>query len=79
MTEHELTARKIRIGAFVLLVVLFFVLAGCVKRAETDSAVDMAVYTDNLTGCQYIGWEAGNTITPRLNRDGKQICREVQP
>ena len=37
----------------------------------------MQLYTDSLTGCQYL--EAGmiGGITPRLDRDGKHICIPV--
>lgn len=33
----------------------------------------MSVYVDDLTGCQYLRTYKGG-ITPRLNKDGKQIC-----
>ena len=33
----------------------------------------MFVYVDDLTGCQYLRTYKGG-ITPRLNKDGKQIC-----
>ncbi len=33
------------------------------------------LYTDHLTGCQYLqAGLLGGGITPRLGRDGKQIC-----
>jgi hypothetical protein len=33
----------------------------------------MDVYTDHLTGCQYLShW----SLTPRMGADGKQICRK---
>lgn len=36
----------------------------------------MKLYIDNMTGCHYL--EAGmiGGITPRLDRNGKQICDE---
>ena len=34
----------------------------------------MALYTDHLTGCQYVGKPFGG-ITPRLRADGKQLCK----
>lgn len=34
---------------------------------------DMSVKTDYLTGCQYLVTFWGG-ITPRLDKDGKQIC-----
>lgn len=33
-------------------------------------------YTDALSGCQYLG--AGGSLTPRLGRDGHQICGAQQ-
>jgi Family of unknown function (DUF6440) len=34
----------------------------------------MEVYTDHLTGCQYLShW----SLTPRMGADGKQICKKV--
>jgi len=31
-------------------------------------------YSDHLTGCEYLADREGS-ITPRLGRDGKQVCR----
>jgi hypothetical protein len=34
------------------------------------------ILRDNENGCQYIVYNAtGVAITPRMNRDGKQICK----
>ncbi len=38
----------------------------------------MALHTDHLTGCQYLGKPFGG-ITPRLGPDGKQICKGGTP
>lgn len=37
----------------------------------------MGVYRDALTGCEYLGRISffSTAITPRMNREGKQICR----
>lgn len=37
----------------------------------------MRIYTDNLTGCQYLARPSGS-LTPRLLRDGKQVCVKEQ-
>ncbi len=42
--------------------------------ASSDDRCGLAVYTDNLTGLQYLGTPGGG-ITPRLNADGKQVRR----
>jgi len=34
----------------------------------------MEVYTDHLTGCQYL---YRYSLTPRMGADGKQICKKV--
>jgi len=35
----------------------------------------MVVYTDHLTGCQYLsGSGLGQALTPRLDREGSHIC-----
>ncbi len=42
----------------------------------------MAVHRDALTGCEYLRLPApfgGGTLTPRLDVDGKQICRRAVP
>lgn len=58
-------------------------LAACGERAPgtsdlshddsdpTGGSSGMMVYTDNLTGCQYLGHDS---LTPRMGNDGKQIC-----
>lgn len=33
----------------------------------------LRLHTDNLTGCQYLSAPSAG-LTPRLNRDGKQLC-----
>jgi hypothetical protein len=39
---------------------------------------DLSIRIDALTGCQYLsaGWRGG--LTPRLDRDGHQICGASQ-
>ena len=33
----------------------------------------MSLYTDNATGCQYVGGIF--SVTPRMDADGKQLCK----
>lgn len=40
-----------------------------------DGRSGMQLYTDALTGCQYLGKPAGG-LTPRLDRNGQHICIE---
>ena len=42
-----------------------------------DGRSGMALYTDALTGCQYLGTGWGG-LTPRLYSDGVQVCVEVE-
>ncbi len=47
-------------------------------RDETDTPDErsgMALYIDHGTGCQYVKAGIFGGLTPRLGRDGKQICR----
>lgn len=49
---------------------------GCSVKDSTDppdGVSGIAPYTDNLTGCQYLGYGLGG-LTPRMGPDGKQIC-----
>lgn len=45
---------------------------------DTDSPTrrsGMGIYTDNRTGCQYLGrYQLG--LTPRLDAEGKIICKK---
>lgn len=55
-------------------------LAGCGPRDDSDppgGRSGFSVYRDNLTGCEYIGWDTlwGKAITPRMGVDGRQVCR----
>lgn len=47
------------------------------KRDSTDTKTErsgMALYTDALTGCQYLS--AGGGLTPRIDSDGEPVCNE---
>lgn len=63
-----------------IVALLSIALAACSKRDNSDPPEGRSgfeVFTDSLTGCQYIGWgdgAQGKAITPRMNADGKQIC-----
>lgn len=62
------------------LALLFVAMVLISKFAITKDSTDpengvsgMALYTDAMTGCQYLSAPFGNLI-PRLDRNGKQIC-----
>jgi len=57
-------------------------LTGCVRNSADDTdgpnkRSGLSLYTDHLTGCQYVGWHDsyGAAIYPRLDGDGKQVCK----
>jgi PBP1b-binding outer membrane lipoprotein LpoB len=58
-------------------------LAGCMAD-DDDTAVSqkdangqktgLVIFTDAATGCQYVRTLRRDGITPRMGKDGKQIC-----
>ena len=66
--------------AFLLIVFAGYMVASLLDKNlpkdDTDSPDGrngMVLLTDHLTGCQYL--RAGGGVTPRMDRNGKQICR----
>ena len=65
-----------------IILLLYFVLNGIFSffsigfdstdNKETGTRSGLILYTDNLTGCQYLG--AGDSLIPRINSDGEHIC-----
>lgn len=54
------------------------VFSGCLSNDSDPSPSvpsGLTVRQDALTGCEYL--EAGHGITPRMDADGKQVCRKV--
>lgn len=68
---------------WLFLAVLCFVLSDCITFFEHDDSdpphghSGMGIKRDELTGCEYLtrGALFGAAITPRMDKDGKQICR----
>lgn len=68
-----------------LLIALFIsatilALTGCAPHDDSDppeGRSGMTPRTDALTGCQYLtyGTVYGASITPRMDRSGKQVCK----
>lgn len=45
------------------------------RQPSTNSWLNPTVYTDPLTGCQYLTYDdARSSMTPRLDRNGHIIC-----
>lgn len=60
-------------------VVALIILTVDFPKDSTDSVEarsGLSLYTDYSTGCQYVS--AGGGITPRMGKDGKQICGKDQ-
>jgi hypothetical protein len=65
------------------LIAISLALSGCFKKSEKvdqgvssgiqESAYDLVLYIDRMTGCHYISGVHG--LTPRLQPDGKHYCR----
>ncbi len=64
-------------GLGLILLIMLVVCWGRTGRDDSDGKErsGLIVYTDNLTGCQYLGTVVG-AITPRLDKDGKIVCRK---
>lgn len=77
--------REFRLDLCVVLILLFlwgvgvdFMKIGLDTTDTSDGARSgMDLRTDHGTGCQYLE-STGGGLTPRLGRDGKQVC-EVTP
>lgn len=51
---------------------------GPVQKDDTDppnGRSGLTLYTDNLTGCQYLAIHYNSGLTPRMGKDGKQVCQ----
>lgn len=63
-----------------LLCAMFLGLVTSPSHDDTDPPSGhsgMTLYTDQRTGCQYMGTGFGG-LTPRMSQDGKQICEVKQ-
>jgi hypothetical protein len=70
------------------ILILAVLLTGCARNAHDDTdppdgMSGMDLFTDNATGCQYLGYGAssnGKALTPRIASDGKSHmgCREAR-
>ena len=70
------------VKAVILILAVLF--AGCTRVDYSDDSDDrlselksgMVPRTDFLTGCQYL--TVGEAITPRMDANGKQICKKKE-
>ncbi len=77
--SNALTNLKNILG-FILLVAAAVVISWRLYRLTApENWLKYHTYTDPETGCQYLktsgGVLGGESMTPRLDRDGKQICQ----
>lgn len=50
-------------------------LCGCAKAQEDLDRAPFKVYTGPETGCEYVRPWGYAGIAPRMDRDGKQVCK----
>ncbi len=51
--------------------------SGGMGNVASDRSGRIRIYTDPVTRCQYLAfsdYKAGGGITPRMRRDGTQVC-----
>lgn len=78
-TYRDPWARWAKIIFAIVVCATLLSLAGCGLRHQDDSdppdgSSGIKPRTDALTGCQYLTYPAGG-ITPRMDRNGKQVCK----
>lgn len=63
----------------VIVVAVSFIQSDSIIRTTPDGNVvkesQVKIYIDPETKCEYLVVIAGTMLTPRLNKDGNQICR----
>ena len=62
-------------GFLALLAIIGVVAAVANLEAGSGRSPHMAIARDPGSGCEYL-LGAGGTLTPRLDRDGRHVCRE---
>lgn len=61
------------------ILVLAFLLNACQPQNRTDIGAGVSIYTDTETGCQYVkAAYIDGGLYPRMNIDGKQICKKAE-
>lgn len=76
----KITAALWGIVAALMVAILGAIMACSLMGSDRDSTDTKAVrsgmklYTDALTGCQYLS--AGGGLTPRIDSDGEPVCNE---
>lgn len=78
-TRNDPWVRWSRILLVLIVAATLAALAGCSGARDDSDMPDgrvsgVSVRTDHLTGCQYLV-SPGDGITPRMDRDGKQVCK----
>ena len=63
----------------ILMILALVSLVGCGGMKDdtdpSDGVSGLGLYTDHLTGCQYL--TRGRNLTPRMNAEGKQVCNST--
>ena len=63
-----------RVVLLFVVAVLLAMLSGC-SEARADGPQPPAVYVDPMTRCHYLSTGHDSGLTPRMDRDGKQVCK----
>jgi hypothetical protein len=64
--------------AFVIIAAITVIAVSLPQRDDSDTAdvrSGMSIHRDALTGCEYFSRGFFGGLTPRMNREGKQVCR----
>jgi hypothetical protein len=80
MRFSDFTEEYGRILMLVIVAIALMAVGGCSsgKRDDTDPSDGISgieLFTDNMTGCQYVGWKY-RAITPRMDSSGTQVCKK---
>lgn len=69
---------KVFFGVITITIIIFTIFCLNVDNSDKNffERNSLTIETDYLTGCQYFESLRGG-ITPRLDKDGKQVCIEV--
>jgi len=69
------------IAVTVTLLIVGFIFIATPSKDDSDpedGRSGMSIYTDNLTGCQYLSKPGLGGLSPRMSADGNQICVRKQ-
>ena len=63
-----------KITTILSLIIIYGLFTGYDSTDNGRKRSEMGLYVDNATGCHYLKTAFGKKLTPRLDRNGYQIC-----